>query len=130
MIPPLTRDPAQRKFSGQPHGGFYTQDDVREIVRYAADRGITVVPEIEMPGHALAAIAAYPELGNTTDQASRSQTYWGISPTSSTWSDNVLKFLQNVLEEVLALFPSKFIHVGGDECPRRSGRRARRRRRG
>jgi hexosaminidase len=117
MIPPLTRDPAQRKFSGQPHGGFYTQDDVREVVRYAADRGITVVPEIEMPGHALAAIAAYPELGNTSTEH-EVQTYWGISPHVFGVGDNVLKFLENVLEEVLSLFPSKFIHVGGDECPK------------
>lgn len=117
MIPPLTRDPAQRKFSGQPHGGFYTQDDVREVVRYAADRGITVVPEIEMPGHALAAIAAYPELGNTSTKH-EVQTYWGISPHVFGVGDNVLKFLENVLEEVLSLFPSKFIHVGGDECPK------------
>jgi len=118
MIPPLTRDPAQRKFSGQPHGGFYTQDDVREVVRYATDRGITVVPEIEMPGHALAAIAAYPELGNTTTKH-EVQTYWGISDHVFGVSDKVLTFLENVLEEVLTLFPSKFIHVGGDECPKR-----------
>ncbi len=117
MIPPLTRDPANRKFSGQPHGGFYTQDDVREVVRYAMDRGVTVVPEIEMPGHALAAIAAYPELGNT-DTKHEVQTYWGISEHVFGVGDNVLTFLENVLEEVLALFPSKFIHVGGDECPK------------
>lgn len=118
MIPSLTRDPAKRKFAGQPHGGYYTQDDVREVVRYAADRGITVVPEIEMPGHALAAIAAYPELGNTGTKH-EVQTYWGISEHVFGVGDNVLTFLENVLEEVLALFPSKFIHVGGDECPKR-----------
>lgn len=118
MVPPLTRDPAKRRFSGQPHGGFYTQDDVREVVRYATDRGITVVPEIEMPGHALAAIAAYPELGNTGAKH-EVPTYWGISEHVFGVGDNVLTFLENVLEEVLALFPSKFIHVGGDECPKR-----------
>jgi hexosaminidase len=118
MIPPLTRDPAQRKFSGVPHGGFYTQDDVREVVRYAADRGITVVPEIEMPGHALAAIASYPELGNDPSTQHEVQTYWGISEHVFGVGDNVLTFLENVLDEVLALFPSKFIHVGGDECPK------------
>ena len=118
MVAPRTREPSQRKFSGSPHGGFYTQDDVREVVRYAADRGITVVPEIEMPGHALAAIAAYPELGNT--QAKHEvQTYWGISEHVFGVGDNVLTFVENVLEEVLALFPSKFIHIGGDECPKR-----------
>jgi hexosaminidase len=118
MVPPLTRDPAKRKFSGQPHGGHYTQDDVREVVRYAADRGITVVPEIEMPGHALAAIASYPELGNTAAQH-EVQTYWGISEHVFGVGDNVLRFLENVLDEVLGLFPSEFIHVGGDECPKR-----------
>ena len=118
MIPPLTRDPAQRKFAGVPHSGFYTQDDVREVVRYATDRGITVVPEIEMPGHARAAIAAYPELGNTSIKH-EVQTYWGISEHIFGVGDNVLTFLENVLEEVLALFPSKFIHVGGDEVPKR-----------
>lgn len=117
MVPPLTRDPAMRKFAGVPHGGFYTQDDVREVVQYAADRSITVVPEIEMPGHALAAIAAYPELGNTSTRH-EVQTYWGISEHVFGVGDNVLTFLENVLEEVLALFPSKFIHVGGDECPK------------
>ena len=117
MVAPRTREPAQRKFAGKPHGGFYTQNDVREVVRYAADRGITVVPEIEMPGHALAAIAAYPELGNTSAKH-EVQTYWGISEHVFGVGDNVLTFLENVLEEVLALFPSKFIHVGGDECPK------------
>jgi len=118
MVPPLTRDPAKRKFSGVPHGGFYTQDDVREVVRYATDRGITVVPEIEMPGHALAAIASYPELGNDPSTQYEVQAYWGISDHVFGVGDNVLTFLENVLEEVLALFPSKFIHVGGDECPK------------
>jgi len=118
MVAPRTREPSQRKFSGSPHGGFYTQDDVREVVRYAMDRGITVVPEIEMPGHALAAIAAYPELGNTKAQH-EVQTYWGISKHVFGVGDNVLTFVENVLDEVLALFPSKFIHIGGDECPKR-----------
>jgi hexosaminidase len=118
MTPPLTRDPAKRKFTGQPHGGFYTQDDVREVVKYAAYRGVTVIPEIEMPGHALAAIAAYPELGNTATQH-EVQTYWGISEHVFGVGENVFTFIENVLDEVLALFPSKFIHVGGDECPKR-----------
>jgi hexosaminidase len=118
MVAPRATDPAQRRFAGRPHGGFYTQDDVREVVRYAADRGITVVPEIEMPGHALAAIAAYPELGNTQAQH-EVQTYWGISEHVFGVGDNVLTFLENVLDEVLALFPSKFIHIGGDEVPKR-----------
>ena len=117
MTAPRTKDPALRKFSGRPHGGFYTQDDVREVVRYAAERGITVVPEIEMPGHATAAIAAYPELGNTGEPI-EVLTYWGITDHVLAVTDNVLRFFEDVLDEVLELFPSKFIHVGGDECPK------------
>jgi hexosaminidase len=117
MTPPRTRDPEKRKFTGKPHGGFYTQDDVREVVRYATDRGITVVPEIEMPGHAVAAIASYPELGNTGKQLDV-LTYWGVNKHVLGVGDNVLRFFEDVLDEVLALFPSKFIHVGGDECPK------------
>src|SRR5207248_1439546 len=77
QLGPPTRDPAARRYAGKPHGGFYTQDDVREIVRYAADRFITVVPEIEMPGHARAAIAAYPELGNS-GKPLEVATWWGV----------------------------------------------------
>jgi len=117
MTAPRTKDPAARKFAGQPHGGFYTQDDVREVVRYAADRGITVLPEIEMPGHAMAAIAAYPELGNT-GKPIEVLTYWGITDHVLGVTDNVLRFFEDVFDEVLELFPSKFIHVGGDECPK------------
>jgi hexosaminidase len=117
MIAPRTKDPAARKFAGRLHGGFYTQDDVREVVRYAAERGITVMPEIEMPGHAMAAIAAYPELGNTGKQI-EVHTHWGITDHVLGVTDNVLRFFEDVLDEVLELFPSKFIHVGGDECPK------------
>jgi hexosaminidase len=117
MTLPLTRDAAKRKFSGVPHFGHYTQDDVREVVRYAADRHITVVPEIEMPGHALAAIAAYPELGS--GEAAEVKTFWGIEDRVFNVNDETFDFLQNVLDEVLSLFPSKFIHVGGDEVPKR-----------
>jgi hexosaminidase len=106
------------KFAGRPHGGFYTQDDVREIVRYAADRFITVVPEIEMPGHARAAIAAYPELGNTGKSVEVATT-WGVFEEVFGVHDTALGFIKDVLTEVLALFPSKFIHVGGDECPKK-----------
>ncbi|MFF0754536.1 beta-N-acetylhexosaminidase [Streptomyces sp. NPDC004267] len=104
-----------------PHGGFYTQDDIREIVGYAADRHIAVVPEIDLPGHAQAAIAAYPELGNTdvidTTALSVWDT-WGVNPNVLAPTDNVLRFFEGVLEEVLDLFPSTFVHVGGDECPK------------
>src|SRR3954469_9288108 len=118
MTLPLTRDAAKRKFSGVPHFGFYTQEDVRDVGRFAADRHITVVPEIGMPGHALAAIAAYPELGNS-DKQHDVKTFWGIEERIFGVGDGVFEFLQNVLGEVLALFPSKFIHVGGDEVPKK-----------
>ncbi|MCQ9134322.1 beta-N-acetylhexosaminidase [Streptomyces hilarionis] len=110
----------------KPHGGFYTQDDIREIVAYAAERHITVVPEIDVPGHSQAAIAAYPELGNT-DVASASGTdggplsvwdTWGISPHVLAPTEETLRFYEGVFEEVLELFPSRFVHVGGDECPK------------
>src|SRR5213594_4294642 len=117
MTAPRTKDPALRKFAGKPHGGFYTQDDVREVVRYAAERGIVVLPEIEMPGHAMAAIAAYPELGNT-GKPIEVLTYSGITDHVLGVTDNVLRFFEDVFDEVLELFPSKFIHVGGDECPK------------
>ncbi|MFI1810122.1 beta-N-acetylhexosaminidase [Streptomyces sp. NPDC020422] len=107
-----------------PHGGFYTQDDIREIVAYAADRHISVVPEIDVPGHSQAAIAAYPELGNTdvidTTTLSVWDT-WGVSPNVLAPTDNVLRFYEGVFEEVLELFPaevSPFVHIGGDECPK------------
>ena len=86
-------------------------------MRYAAERGINVVPEIEIPGHAMAAIAAYPELGNTGKQI-EVLTYWGITDHVLGVTDNVLRFFEDVFDEVLELFPSKFIHVGGDECPK------------
>jgi len=105
------------KFAGRPHQGFYTQDDVREIVRYASERFITVVPEIEMPGHARAALAAYPEMGNT-GQTLEVPTTWGVFKEVYGVEDRTLGFVKDVLTEVLDLFPSKFIHVGGDECPK------------
>ncbi|MFG3259171.1 beta-N-acetylhexosaminidase [Streptomyces sp. NPDC048172] len=104
----------------QPHGGFYTQDDIREIVAYAADRHITVVPEIDIPGHSQAAIAAYPFLGNADvidTEALEPWTEWGVNPTVLAPTDAVLRFYEEVLEEVLELFPSPYVHVGGDECP-------------
>ncbi|MFD4227206.1 beta-N-acetylhexosaminidase [Streptomyces sp. NPDC058545] len=105
-----------------PYGGHYTQDDIREIVAYAAERHIRVVPEIDIPGHSQAAISAYPELGNTdvidTTTLSVWDT-WGVSPNVLAPTDNTLRFFEGVFEELLDLFPaatSPFIHVGGDEC--------------
>ncbi|WP_443073147.1 beta-N-acetylhexosaminidase [Streptomyces sp. NBC_01451] len=109
----------------KPHGGFYTQDDIREIVAYAAERHIEVVPEIDVPGHSQSAIAAYPELGNTDviDTASLSVwDNWGISHNVLAPTDNTLRFYEGVFEEVLDLFPGKFIHIGGDECAKEQWR--------
>lgn len=105
---------------GQRHGGFYTQTEVKEIVAYAAARHITVVPEIEMPGHAAAAIASYPGLGNSDipGYAPRVVTRWGVQPYTFAPKEETFQFLEDVLTEVCALFPSKFIHVGGDEAPK------------
>ncbi|WP_431678834.1 beta-N-acetylhexosaminidase [Kitasatospora sp. KL5] len=105
----------------RPHGGYYTQDDLHEIVAYAAKRHITVVPEIDLPGHAQAALAAYPELGNTdvVDTAALGVwTDWGVNPNVLNVSDATLRFFEGVLEEVLEIFPSEFVHLGGDECPK------------
>ncbi|MEU6808361.1 beta-N-acetylhexosaminidase [Streptomyces sp. NPDC046831] len=111
----------------KPHGGHYTRDDIREIVAYAAERHITVVPEIDVPGHSQAAIAAYPELGNTDVVDTASLTVWddwGISPNVLAPTDATLRFYEHVLEEVLELFPSRYVHVGGDECPKDQWRRS------
>jgi len=109
------RSSQEPKFDGIPHGGFYTQDDAREIVEYARERHINVVPEIEMPGHAQAAIAAYPELGNTANQLEVSP-IWGISENIFNPKESTILFLEDVLSEVMEIFPSKFIHTGGDEA--------------
>jgi hexosaminidase len=103
------------QYDGQRHGGYYTQDDVREIVAYARDRFVNVVPEIEMPGHALAAIAAYPELG-VTGQPADVGMRWGVYANILNADESTITFMQDVLTEVLSLFPSRFIHIGGDEA--------------
>jgi len=111
--------PADRtKLDGIPYGGFYTQEEVREVVAYAAQRFVTVVPEIEMPGHAVAALASYPELG-CVGHGYQVRTFWGIEDdVFCAGNENVYTFLQHVLEEVFDLFPSEYIHIGGDECPK------------
>ena len=109
---------SSRTFDGIEHSGFYTQQDVKEIVAYAKKRFITVVPEIEMPGHAQAAISAYPEYA-CTEGPFEVWTKWGVSDNVyCAGNEATYIFLENVLDEVLELFPSKFIHVGGDECPK------------
>jgi hexosaminidase len=110
----------RRGSDGKRYGGFYTQKDIRNVVAYAAARHITVVPEIEMPGHAAAAIASYPELGNTDvpGYAPHVMTNWGVHPYTFAPTDETFTFLENVLTEVCELFPSKIIHIGGDEAPK------------
>ncbi|MCB9908607.1 MAG: beta-N-acetylhexosaminidase [Planctomycetes bacterium] len=102
------------------YGGFYTQDQVREIVAYAAARHILVVPEIDMPGHMSAAIAAYPELGNSDipGYAPKVQTHWGVHPYTLAPKEETFEWIDTVLGEVCELFPSPYIHIGGDEAPK------------
>ncbi|HWC54882.1 MAG TPA: family 20 glycosylhydrolase [Chitinophagaceae bacterium] len=100
------------------YGGYYTQDQIKEIVKYAADRYITVVPEIEMPGHSSAALTAYPFLGCTKGPYDVKQTWGVFDDVFCAGNDSTYQFLENVLDEVMALFPSKYIHIGGDECPK------------
>lgn len=106
------------KYDGKPYGGFYTQEDIKEVVAYAETRHITIIPEIELPGHSLAAITAYPELGNTGEQYEVGKR-WGVFPEIYAPSEETFKFLEDVLTEVIALFPSKLIHIGGDEAPKK-----------
>ncbi|GAA1460818.1 beta-N-acetylhexosaminidase [Nocardiopsis exhalans] len=103
-------------FDGRPHGGFLTQDDIREIVAYADARHVAVVPEIDVPGHSQAAIHAYPELGEVGEIPVGTQ--WGIFDEVLAVTDDVLEFYKNVFDELIELFPSTYIHVGGDECPK------------
>ncbi|MGB0836641.1 MAG: beta-N-acetylhexosaminidase [Flavobacteriaceae bacterium] len=104
-------------FDNKPYGGFYTQDEVKELVAYAQKRHIVIVPEIEMPGHALAAVTAYPELGNTKKQYKVAQK-WGVFPQIYEPSEQTFTFLEDVLTEVMELFPGEYIHIGGDEAPK------------
>jgi hexosaminidase len=115
LIGKAQRDSTLDVYDHKPHGGFYSQDDVREIVEYARERFVRIVPEIEMPGHAQAAIAAYPSLGNFGDTVPV-WTRWGVTPHILNPSDTTIAFMQDVLTEVMALFPGQFIHIGGDEA--------------
>jgi len=102
---------------GIPHGGFYTKDEVRDIVAYAAQRYVTVIPEIELPGHSVAALAAYPELA-CTDGPFEVATVWGVKEDIYCPHERTFEFLEGVLTEVMELFPSPYIHIGGDEAPK------------
>lgn len=105
------------KFDTIRYGGYYTQDEIRDVVAYAKKLHIDVIPEIEMPGHAQAAIAAYPNLG-CTDQQLEVWTQWGVSENIYCPKEETFKFLEDVIDEVIKLFPYKYIHIGGDEAPK------------
>jgi hexosaminidase len=103
---------------GVPYGGYYTQDELKALIAYAAERFITIVPEIEMPGHSVAALAAYPELG-CIGEGYKVRTLWGIEDdVLCAGKEETYVYVEDVLREVVALFPSLFIHIGGDECPK------------
>ncbi|PLX10209.1 MAG: beta-N-acetylglucosaminidase [Marinilabiliales bacterium] len=105
------------EYDGKPYGGYYTQDEIREVVKYAAERKINVIPEIEMPGHSLAALASYPELACKPDNFEVAKR-WGVFKDIYCTKEENFKFLEDVLTEVMDLFPSKYIHIGGDEAPK------------
>ena len=126
--PELTKIGSQRKqtvighntgeYDGKPYGGFYTQDEIRDVIAYAQERFITIIPEIDLPGHQQAALATYPELGCTGGPYDVWQ-QWGISDdVICAGNPRSMQFLEDVLSEVIDLFPSEYIHVGGDECPK------------
>ncbi len=106
------------QYDGKKHGGIYTQDQIKEIIKYAKDRYITIIPEIEMPGHSVAALAAYPEI-SCTGGPFEVKTIWGVhKDVYCAGKEETFEFIENVLSEVMELFPSKYIHIGGDECPK------------
>ncbi len=113
-----TQKEADFRFDGQPYGGFYTQDQIREVVRYAQDRYITVVPEIEMPGHSVSVLAAYPELA-CKPGSYETRTIWGVSEDIVCPTEQTIRFFENVLSEVVPLFPGTYVHIGGDEAPKK-----------
>lgn len=105
------------KFDGKEHSGYYTQKQIKEVVEYAAKRYITIVPEIEMPGHSVCVLAAYPELACKPGKYEVA-TYWGVFEDIVCPTEQTITFYENILSEVIALFPSKYIHIGGDEAPK------------
>jgi len=111
-------DRTPQQYDNTPYGGYYTQDQIRDVVKYAADRYITIIPEIEMPGHSEAALAAYPELSCDPSRTYKVSETWGVFYDVYCPSEKTFAFLQDVLTEVMDLFPSKYIHIGGDEVPK------------
>jgi hexosaminidase len=107
----------EQRFDGKPYSGFYTQEQISEVVKYAQKKFVNVIPEIEMPGHALAALAAYPELG-CGKSVYEVGTKWGVYDDVFCPTEQTFTFLEDVLTEVIGLFPSNYVHIGGDECPK------------
>lgn len=107
-------------YDGTPYGGYYSQEQVRDLVQYAAERYVTIIPEIELPGHALAAIACYPELSCGLEDHYETATKWGVFKQVYCPKETTFEFLENVFDEVFELFPSEVVHIGGDECPKAS----------
>ena len=113
-----SHDRENEKYDGEKYGGYYTQEEVKDVVAYAAARQVTIVPEIELPGHSLAALTAYPHLGCTGGPYATSKT-WGVFPDIyCAGKETTFEFLQDVFDEVLPLFPGKYVHIGGDEAPK------------
>lgn len=112
-----------RQYEVEERGGYYTQEDIKEIVRYAQERFVTVIPEIEIPGHSSAALAAYPELSCGLGKTYYVQDYWDVFDEVYCPKKKTFEFLEDVLTEVIALFPSHYIHIGGDECPKKAWKR-------
>ena len=107
-----------QKFDGKENGGFYTQAEIKDVVKYAQSKYVTIIPEIEMPGHSSAALAAYPELGCEPSKNYEVATKWGVMNDVYCPTEKTFTFLQDVLTEVFALFPGKYVHIGGDEAPK------------
>ena len=105
-------------YDNTPYGGYYTQEEVKDIVAYAQDRYVNIIPEIEMPGHCLAALASYPDLGCEPDKGYKVGEGWGVTTDVYCPTDHTFEVLQDVLREVVDLFPCKYVHIGGDECPK------------
>lgn len=115
LIGHLSEENKPLTYDGKRYGGFYTQEEIKEIVAYAQERHVTIIPEIDLPGHSLAAIAAYPELGTTGEQYEVA-TKWGVFPQIYAPTEETFTFLEDVLTEVIDLFPGQYIHIGGDEA--------------
>jgi len=105
-------------YDNTPYGGFYTQDEIREVVAYARERYIDIIPEIEMPGHSMAALAAYPEMSCDPDKEYKVASNWGVYKDVYCPNEKTFEILTDVLKEVIDLFPCRYVHIGGDECPK------------